>query len=87
LEAELEARLCGPPPPPQAVRPLSDGAWIHTELRKPGVTLELLIVENYLIEWAEGWGSGGEAASPFVALVKSASDKIRKSIVLRLGSI
>jgi transposase len=33
------------PGPPQAVRPLPDGAWIHTELRKPGVTLQLLHLE------------------------------------------
>jgi transposase len=54
LEPELEARLYGPPRPPQAVRPLPDGAWIHTELRKPGVTLQLLHLE-YLEQHPAGY--------------------------------
>ncbi len=53
-EAELETRLYGPTRSPRADRPLPDGAWIHTELRKPGVTLQLLHLE-YLEQHPEGY--------------------------------
>jgi hypothetical protein len=35
-EIELEARLHGPPRPSQAIRPLPDGAWIHTNSENAG---------------------------------------------------
>jgi hypothetical protein len=41
----LEARLYGPKVSGRAARPLPDPAWIHTELRRAGVTLELLHLE------------------------------------------
>jgi transposase len=42
----LERRLYGPPPAEIAgARPEPDLSWIHQELRRPGVTLELLHVE------------------------------------------
>jgi transposase len=53
-EIDLEARLYGQPRPPHAGRPLPDGAWIHTELRKPGVTLQLLHLE-YLEQYPDGY--------------------------------
>jgi transposase len=53
-EPELELRLYGVPRPPLAARPLPDGAWIHTELRKPGVTLQLLHLE-YLEQHPDGY--------------------------------
>ena len=41
----LEARLYGAPATPGVTRPLPDCAYLHTERRKPGVTLELLHLE------------------------------------------
>ncbi len=37
----LHARVYGPPTPPTRHRPVPDGAYLHAERRKPGVTLEL----------------------------------------------
>jgi len=50
----LEARLYGAPAAPGVSRPLPDCAWIHTERRKPGVTLELLHLE-YLEQHPTGY--------------------------------
>lgn len=44
-EAILEERLYGRQDGAETVRPLPDCAWIHTELRQPGVTLQLLHLE------------------------------------------
>lgn len=44
-DATLEARLFPPPPPAELPRPLSDWATLHRELRKKGVTLQLLWLE------------------------------------------
>jgi transposase len=41
-DAALEAKLFPPPPPRGTPRPLPDFGWIHQELRRPGVTLQLL---------------------------------------------
>jgi hypothetical protein len=41
----LEQRLYGPKIAGRAPRPLPDPTWIHTELRRAGVTLELLHLE------------------------------------------
>jgi transposase len=41
----LEQRLYGPRVPAQVARPWPDPTWIHTELRRTGVTLELLHLE------------------------------------------
>ena len=41
----LEQRLYGPKVTGHAARPRPDPAWIHTELRRAGVTLELLHLE------------------------------------------
>jgi len=41
-DAALEAKLFPPPAPSGVVRPLPDLAWIHQELRRTGVTLQLL---------------------------------------------
>jgi transposase len=43
----LDARLYRRAPLPAGERPVPDGAYLHTELRKPGVTLQLLH-EEYL---------------------------------------
>lgn len=54
-EEDLERRLHGAPEHAgERGRPLPDGAWIHTERRRPGVTLELLHLE-YLAAQPEGY--------------------------------
>ena len=50
----LEQRLYGPKLAGDAVRPLADPTWIHTELRRAGVTLELLHLE-YLQQHPDGY--------------------------------
>jgi transposase len=50
----LETRLYGAPATPGATRPLPDCAYLHTERRKPGVTLELLHLE-YLEQHPTGY--------------------------------
>jgi transposase len=51
----LEARLYGATDPGRRERPLPDGAWVHTERKQPGVTLELLHLE-YLERHPDGYG-------------------------------
>lgn len=53
-EDELERRLYGPRLGPGVRRPPPDCSWVHTELRRPGVTLELLHLE-YLERHREGY--------------------------------
>lgn len=53
-EEELEERLYGVAPKPAAQRPLPDPVYIHTERKKPGVTLELLHLE-YLEKHPDGY--------------------------------
>lgn len=53
-EDELEQRLFGPRLPSTAARPMPDMLWIHRELKRPGVTLELLHVE-YLEQHTDGY--------------------------------
>ena len=50
----LEQRLYGPKVTDRPARPLPDPAWIHTELRRAGVTLELLHLE-YLGQHPDGY--------------------------------
>jgi transposase len=50
----LEHRLYGPKVTGRAARPLPDPAWIHIELRRTGVTLELLHLE-YLQQHPDGY--------------------------------
>ena len=50
----LEQRLYGPKVTGRAARPRPDPAWIHTELRRAGVTLELLHLE-YLQQQPDGY--------------------------------
>src|SRR3990170_8138077 len=50
----LEQRLYGPKVTGRPARPLPDPAWIHTELRRAGVTLELLHLE-YLQQRPDGY--------------------------------
>src|SRR2546422_503451 len=50
----LHARVYGPPTPPTRHRPVPDGAYLHAERRKPGVTLELLHLE-YLEQHPDGY--------------------------------
>jgi len=50
----LEEQLYGPKVVAGAQRPLPDPSWIHTELRRKGVTLELLHVE-YLQDHHDGY--------------------------------
>jgi len=54
-DEELQTRLYGAPGPPGAPRPMPDLAQIDIELRRVGVTLELLHVE-YLRKHADGYG-------------------------------
>jgi transposase len=51
---ELEVRLYGPRLEAGAQRPLPDPVYIHTERRRPGVTLELLHLE-YLEKHPDGY--------------------------------
>jgi transposase len=44
-DAELESRLFSQAAPPTGTRPLPDWAEVHTELRRKGVTLQLLWME------------------------------------------
>jgi transposase len=53
-DAMLEERLYGRPVSPSTERPRPDPVYIHTELRRPGVTLELLHLE-YLEQHPEGY--------------------------------
>ena len=50
----LEQRLYGPKVTGRAARPVPDPTWIHTELRRTGVTLELLHLE-YLQQHPDGY--------------------------------
>jgi transposase len=50
----LEQRLYGPKIPARTGRPLPEPAWMHTELRRVGVTLELLHLE-YLQQHPAGY--------------------------------
>ena len=55
-DAELEARLFAKPEtPPASSRPLPDWATVHRELRKKGVTLQLLHME-YRERHPDGYG-------------------------------
>ena len=53
-EDELDRRLYGPRLPAQASRAEPCPVWIHTELRRKGVTLELLHLE-YLTDHPDGF--------------------------------
>ncbi len=53
-DPDLQARVYGPPTRPTHHRPVPDGAYLHAERRKPGVTLELLHLE-YLEQHPDGY--------------------------------
>ena len=53
-DERLQERLFGPRNPPTSDRPQPDPVWIHTELKKLGVTLELLHLE-YLEQHPDGY--------------------------------
>lgn len=53
-EDDLDRQLYGPRLPAQASRAQPDPVWIHTELRRTGVTLELLHLE-YLADHPDGY--------------------------------
>jgi len=53
-DEELEVKIYGPKVPAGTQRPMPDPAWVHTELRRKGVTLELLHLE-YLEEHPDGY--------------------------------
>lgn len=53
-EDELEQRLYGPRLPSTAARPMPDMLWVHRELKRPAVTLELLHLE-YLERHPDGY--------------------------------
>ena len=53
-DAVLEERLYGPKITGRSVRPRPDPTWLHTELRRAGVTLELLHLE-YLQQHPTGY--------------------------------
>jgi transposase len=54
-DAVLERALFPPTAPSRTVRPLPDWAYVHTELRKKGVTLQLLWLE-YREDHPDGYG-------------------------------
>ena len=54
-DESLEARLYGATDPGRRGRPRPDCAWVHTERKRPGVTLELLHLE-YLERHPDGYG-------------------------------
>ena len=54
-DAGLEALLYPPGPAPEPTRPVPDWARVHTELRRKGVTLQLLWVE-YREAYPDGYG-------------------------------
>jgi transposase len=70
----LEARLYGPKITGRGARPLPDPAWIHTELRRAGVTLELLHLE-YLEQHPDGY-----RYSAFCAHYREWLDEQRRSM-------
>lgn len=51
---ELEQRLYGPRLPSTAQRPMPDMLWLHRELKRPAVTLEVLHLE-YLEQHSDGY--------------------------------
>ena len=53
-EDQLEQRLFGPRLPATAQRPMPDMLWLHRELKRPAVTLEVLHVE-YLEQHPDGY--------------------------------
>jgi len=53
-DAQLEARLFSLPPTRGVPRPQPDAAWVHRELKRPGVTLQLLWLE-YLQVHPDGY--------------------------------
>lgn len=53
-DAELECKLYGAPCAPKTSRAEPDPVYIHTELRRPGVTLELLHLE-YIESFPKGY--------------------------------
>lgn len=53
-EEALDVLLYGPRLEPDTRRPLPEPAWLHQELRRPGVTLELLHLE-YLERHPDGY--------------------------------
>jgi transposase len=58
----LEQRLYGPKVTGRGARPLPDPAWVHPELRRVGVTLELLHLE-YLQQHPDGYRYSAFCAS------------------------
>ena len=57
-EAALEARLYPPPAPSRQARPEPDWPAVHRELRRKGVTLDLLW-QDYKAEHPDGYGYSG----------------------------
>ena len=56
-DTDLEAALFAKPPvPPTEGRPLPDWSYVHTELRRPGVTLMLLWMEYKEAHPQDGYG-------------------------------
>lgn len=65
-DQSLEDLLCGPPRPPSKGRAEPDLLYVHTELRRPGVRLELLHLE-YLREHRRAAGTPRTATLPRLA--------------------
>ena len=61
-DEELEARLYKPPAPRDRAQHEPDFAWIHQELKRPGVTLALLWEE-----YARGLAAAGEPAYKYTS--------------------
>ena len=72
-EVEIDARLF-PRPDPSRERQAPDLAWVHQELKKPGVTLQLLW-EEYRGAHAEGYGY-----SQFCEIYRRWARKLRPSM-------
>lgn len=61
-DEELEARLYKPPAPRERAQQEPDFAWVHQELKRPGVTLALLWEE-----YARGLAAAGEPAYKYTS--------------------
>jgi hypothetical protein len=70
-DEELELRLY-PKAPTGTQRPLPDPVYLHTELRRAGVTLRLLHVE-YLEKQPDGYRSRRRAARSAAAVARAAA--------------
>jgi transposase len=83
-DAALEARLFVPTPDAPGPRPLPDAAFLHQELKRPGVTLQLLWVEYIKVhpdgyrysQFCEHYRRFARTLSPTMRQVHRAGEKV-----------